>query len=45
MLGGIFLSKYFDAQKLKKFFAIFIACVAMAIFAQETLKLLALANF
>ena len=45
MIGGIFLSKYFDGQKLKKIFAVFIACVAMAIFAQETLQLLTLTNF
>ena len=45
MLGGIFLSKYFDAQKLKKIFAIFVACVAVTIFTQETLQLLTLTNF
>jgi len=45
MLGGIFLSKYFDAQKLKKIFAIFVACVAVTIFVQETLQLLTLTNF
>jgi uncharacterized protein len=45
MLGGVFLSKYFDAKKLKKIFAIFVACVALAIFAQETLQLLNSTNF
>ncbi len=40
MLLGIVLSKNFDSAKLKKTFAIFIAIVAIAIFANELLAIL-----
>ncbi|MFT6105866.1 MAG: putative membrane protein YfcA [Rickettsiales bacterium] len=35
MFGGLWVSKYFDGQKLKKIFASFILIMAIAIFVQE----------
>ena len=35
MFGGIWIGKYFDGQKLKLFFALFVTLVALTIFVQE----------
>ena len=44
MLAGLFLSKNFDGQKLKKIFALFVIVVAISILLQETIQFINLSN-